>query len=263
MQASLSVLLEEKWKLETRVRKLEEQLEEAHKAVRRGEADATAAAAAAAAVNTVIDRADASIESATPPLTPRPSAAAPPDHGNTTHFCLTDAGRAVSTNLAQRSFLFVGRKRAVIGGPAPSVLYPMVGRKITPPAASFVVFAGSAAVAETARATAAAAVSAAAATVAAAARAAKAETALSEALEAVEELEARCAAAQARESEVVREADARINELVKELEEANDLGAQVLSARYACEVYLHVFETAAQDLALDFNRRWYFSVDSF
>lgn len=87
LQASLSVLLEEKWKLESRVLELEEELREAHKAVRRGNADAIIAAAAAGAAEYPVDDdrvAGVSIEAATPPLTPRPSTAAPTDHGKTT-----------------------------------------------------------------------------------------------------------------------------------------------------------------------------------
>ena len=72
---------------------------------------------------------------------------------------------------------------------------------------------------ETARTTAAATAAA-----AAAARAARAEAALSEALEAMEELEARCAVAQAREAEAVREAGERVQELARRLEGANGLG---------------------------------------
>ena len=107
------MLLEEKWRLESRVLELEEQVKEAREAVRqRGQQqeDAAAAAKAAAAATTadgctktVVDRVeeeeeeaeeeaeeeDALVESesATPPLTPRPSstAAAPPvlDNGKT------------------------------------------------------------------------------------------------------------------------------------------------------------------------------------
>lgn len=65
------------------------------------------------------------------------------------------------------------------------------------------------------------------ATAAAESRAAAAETALSEALEAVEELETRCASAQAREAEVGREASARVDELVQELQEATENGPKV------------------------------------
>ncbi|CAM9228673.1 unnamed protein product [Ectocarpus sp. 12 AP-2014] len=66
----------------------------------------------------------------------------------------------------------------------------------------------------------------AAATAAAVRRAANAEAALATALEEAEELEARCALAQARESEAKREANERVNELARELEEANDHGPQ-------------------------------------
>ena len=66
---------------------------------------------------------------------------------------------------------------------------------------------------------------------AAAARAARAETALSEALEAVEDLEARCASAQARELEAKRGAQARIDELIGQLEEADGNGAKVSNGR--------------------------------
>ncbi|CAM9932857.1 unnamed protein product [Ectocarpus sp. 6 AP-2014] len=64
------------------------------------------------------------------------------------------------------------------------------------------------------------------ATAAAVKRAANAEAALATALEEAEELEARCALAQARESEAKREANERVNELARELEEANDHGPQ-------------------------------------
>eukprot|EP00903_Cladosiphon_okamuranus_P011234 g10598.t1 len=159
VQASLSVLLEEKWKLESRVLELEVQLREANEAIRRGEeAEAINAAAAGKTEETVADRVDVSTETSTPPLTTGPSTADAIAHG------------------------------IAAGSQAPG-----------------------------ATATAAAA---------AAARAAKAETALSEALEAVEELEARCAAAQARESEAVRQADARVEELVRERDEANGQGAK-------------------------------------
>ncbi|CAM9186817.1 unnamed protein product [Ectocarpus sp. 4 AP-2014] len=66
----------------------------------------------------------------------------------------------------------------------------------------------------------------AAATATAVRRAANAEAALATALEEAEELEARCALAQARESKAKREANERVKELARELEEANDHGPQ-------------------------------------
>ncbi|CAN0055769.1 unnamed protein product [Ectocarpus sp. 12 AP-2014] len=78
-------------------------------------------------------------------------------------------------------------------------------------------------IAESAATTAAAT---AAATATAVRRAANAEAALATALEEAEDLEARCALAQARESEAKREANERVNKLARELEEANDHGPQ-------------------------------------
>lgn len=77
----------------------------------------------------------------------------------------------------------------------------------------------------------------AAATAAAVRRAAHAEAALATALEEAEELESRCALAQARESEAKREANERVNELARELEEANDHGPQVTMVGYGLAAF--------------------------
>lgn len=151
-----------------------------------------------------------------------PSAAAPVDYGK----CHADRGRAAGKALVQEPTVGVGENVQILTGMP--FLHPLVGTVEAPPhpdVSRLVCFSGATAAAETARATVAAA--AAAATAVAAARAAKAETALTEALEAVEELEARCAAAQAKEAEVVRETNARIDELAGELEEANGHGSKV------------------------------------
>lgn len=68
---------------------------------------------------------------------------------------------------------------------------------------------------------------AATATAVAVAKATAAEAALSDALSAVKELEARCAQAQARQLEAVRQASSRVDELTRELEEANENGPKV------------------------------------